>query len=144
MDSHEKVVSRLKTARWHPLVPFLPPYTYHKRQLNPWPNSSTSCVVNYSQLSACQEEIEMFKDHLSTRGHLTSLRKKPQQNQLGKLSAPVPTCNGVVNVYSCRLMVKSVPCYCVCGMWIFSILVIAVFLILLLEIVKFVPHPLPV
>ena len=27
---------------------------YHTKQLNPWPYSSASHVVNYSQLSACQ------------------------------------------------------------------------------------------
>ena len=26
---------------------------YHTKQLNPWQNSSDSCVVNYSWLSAC-------------------------------------------------------------------------------------------
>ena len=31
--------------------------TYHTKQLNPWPNSSPSHVVNYSQLSACQGDI---------------------------------------------------------------------------------------
>ena len=31
--------------------------TYHTKQLNPWPNSSASRVVNYSRLSACQEDM---------------------------------------------------------------------------------------
>ena len=51
--------------------------TYHTKQLNPWPNSSASCVVNYSWLSARQGEMEPLKDHPSTRGCLTSLRNKP-------------------------------------------------------------------
>ena len=29
--------------------------TYHTKQLNPWPNSSVSRMVNYRQLSACQD-----------------------------------------------------------------------------------------
>ena len=28
--------------------------TYYTKQVNPWPNSSASRVVDYSQLSACQ------------------------------------------------------------------------------------------
>ena len=36
---------------------------YHIKQLNPQPNSSSSHVVNYSQLSACQEELEPFEEH---------------------------------------------------------------------------------
>ena len=63
--------------------------TYHK-VLNPWPNSSASCVLNYSWLSACQGEMEPFKDHLSTHGQLTNLRNKPQQMQPGQLSTPIP------------------------------------------------------
>ena len=53
--------------------------TYHTKQLNLWPNSSASCVVNYNQQSACQGEMEPFEDHPSTHGHLTSLRNKPHQ-----------------------------------------------------------------
>ena len=53
--------------------------TYHTKQLNPWPNSSASHVVNYSCLTACQGEMEPFEDHLNTCGHLTNLRNKPQQ-----------------------------------------------------------------
>ena len=51
--------------------------TYHTKQLNPWPKSLASRVVNYSQLPACQGEMELFEDHPSTRGCLTSLRNKP-------------------------------------------------------------------
>ena len=39
---------------------------YHTMQLNPWPNPLASCVLNYSRLSACQEEMEPFEDHPST------------------------------------------------------------------------------
>ena len=31
------------------------------KQLNPWPNSSASCVVNYSQLYACQGKFSHLK-----------------------------------------------------------------------------------
>ena len=66
--------------------------TNHTEQLNPWPNSSDSHVVNYSQLqlSACQGEMEPFKDDPSTCGCLTSLRNKPQQKQPAQISAPMP------------------------------------------------------
>ena len=64
--------------------------TYHTKQLNPWPNSSASCVVNYSQLSACQGDIQPFEGDPSTRGRLTSLTNQPQQKQPGQLSASIP------------------------------------------------------
>ena len=53
-------------------------FTYHKKQVNAWPNSSASRVVNYCQLSACPGEMEPFKDHPSTCECLASLRNKPQ------------------------------------------------------------------
>ena len=31
--------------------------TYHTKQLNPWPNTPASRVVNYSRLSACQGDM---------------------------------------------------------------------------------------
>ena len=33
---------------------------YHTKQLNPWPNSSPSCVVNCSWLSAFQGDMQPF------------------------------------------------------------------------------------
>ena len=79
--------------------------TYHINQLNPWPNSLASCVVNYSQPSACQGEMEPFEDHLSTCGRLTSIRNKPQQKQLGNFQHHyLPQL--LVNVYSYCLMLK--------------------------------------
>ena len=93
--------------------------TYHIKQLNPWPNSSASPVVNYSRLFACHGEMEPFEDHLSTHECLKSIRNKPQQQQ--------PTFNTnsylselLVNTYTNCLVVKSVPCYCVCGKRVFS------------------------
>ena len=64
-------------------------YTYHTKQLNPWPYLSASHVVNYSRLSACQGDVEPFEGDPSTRGHLKSLRNKPKQKQPGQLSALV-------------------------------------------------------
>ena len=55
--------------------------TYHTKQPNPWPNTSASCVVNYSWLSTHQEDMEPFKDHLSTHEDMTSLRNMSQQKQ---------------------------------------------------------------
>ena len=50
--------------------------TYHTKKLNPWPNSSASHVVNYSQLYTCQGDRKLFKDHQITHRCLTSLRNK--------------------------------------------------------------------
>ena len=50
--------------------------TYHTKQLHLWPNSSPSRMVNYSQLSACQEEREPFKDHQITCGMSDKLQKQ--------------------------------------------------------------------
>ena len=64
--------------------------TYRTKWLNPWPNSSASRVGNYSQLSACQGDIQPFEGHMHTRGFLTNLSNEPQQKQPGKLSASIP------------------------------------------------------
>ena len=53
---------------------------YHTKQLNPWPNSLASCVVNYSWLSADPGAREPFKDHLNTHGCLTSNSKSSLGN----------------------------------------------------------------
>ena len=86
--------------------------TYHTKQLNPWPNSSASCVVKYSQLSACQGDMQPFEGDPYTRGCLTSLRNKPQQKQPEQHQHQY-LAELLVNVYSCCLMVKSVSCCCV-------------------------------
>ena len=93
--------------------------TYHTKQLNPWPNSLASRLVNYSRLSACQGDIEPFEGNPSTRGRLTSLRNKPQQGNFQHQYLP----ELLVNVYSYHLMVKSVSCCCVRGRCLFSNLV---------------------
>ena len=87
-------------------------FTYHTKQLNPWPNSSASRVLNYSRLSACQEDMESFEGDPSTHERLTSLRNQAtakaalgnfHHQYLAKL---------LVNVYTYHLMVKSVSwCY---------------------------------
>ena len=46
-------------------------------------------MVNYSQLSACQGDMEPFEGSPSTCGCLTSLRNKPQQKQPRQLSASI-------------------------------------------------------
>ena len=73
--------------------------TYHTKQLNPWPNPSANHVVNYSQLSTCQRDVQSFEgDWPSTRRHLTSHSKSSQGNfqhqYLPKL---------LINVYSYHL-----------------------------------------
>ena len=47
-------------------------YKYHKRQLNPWPNSLASHVVNYSWLFACQWDMEPFEGDLNIHRCLKS------------------------------------------------------------------------
>ena len=79
---------------------------YHTKQLNPWPNSLASRVVNYSRLSGCQGDMEPFEGDPSTYGCLISLRNKPQQKQPGQLSASIYLPELLVNVYSYHLMVK--------------------------------------
>ena len=64
--------------------------TYNTKQLNPWPNSSASRVVNCSQLSACQGDVQPFVGDPDTREYLTNFRNKPQQKQPGQLSASIP------------------------------------------------------
>ena len=64
--------------------------TYHTKQLNPWPNSLASRVVNYSRLSAGQGDMQPFEGDPYTRGRLTSLRNKPQKKQPRQLSASIP------------------------------------------------------
>ena len=48
----------------------------YTKQLNSWPNSLASYVVNHNRLSAYQEKIGTFEGHLSTDGCQTGLRKR--------------------------------------------------------------------
>ena len=88
---------------------------HHTKQLNPLPNTSTNCVVNYSKLAACQGEREPFEDHPSTRGCLTSHNKSCLGNFQHQYLAEL-----LVNIYSNPLMVKSLSCCCVHGRRLFS------------------------
>ena len=87
--------------------------TYHTKQLNPWPNSPSSRVVNYSRLTAFQGDMEPFKGNSSTHGCLTNLSNKPQQSSLGNFQHHYPL-ELLVNVYSYRLIVKSACLAVVC------------------------------
>ena len=87
--------------------------TYRTKQLNPWPNSSTNRVVNYSRLSACQGDIELFEGDPSTHRRLTSLRNNHSKSNLGNFHHQY-LAELLVNVYSYRLMVKSVTSCFVC------------------------------
>ena len=78
-----------------------------------------SPVVNYSQLFACQGDVEPFEGDPSTRGCLTI---KPQKQATAKAAlhgnfhaACINTCmlELLVNVHGYCLMVKSVSCCCV-------------------------------
>ena len=93
--------------------------TYHTKQLNPWLNSLASRVVNYSQLSACQGDVEPFEGDPSTCGRLTGPRNKSSLGNFQHQYWP----ELLVNVYVYRLMVKSMFCCCVRGSWLFSNLV---------------------
>ena len=96
--------------------------TYHIKQLYPWSNSSASRVVNYSQLSACQGDMQPLKAtgtlvdvwEASETSHSKSSPGYFQHQYLAEL---------LVNTYSYCLMVKSVSCCCVCGSRLFSNLV---------------------
>ena len=69
-------------------------------------NSSASCVVIYSQLSACTEKTKLFKDHQGTHGHLTSLKKSHNKSSLGYFKHQYLS-ELLVSVYSYHLMVKN-------------------------------------
>ena len=92
--------------------------TYHTKQLNPQSNSSASCVVNYSQLSACQGDIQPFEGNPYTRERLTSHSKSNSGNFQHQYLAEL-----LVNVYKYCVMVKSVSCCSVHESWLLSNLV---------------------
>ena len=92
--------------------------TYHTKQLNQWPNSSASRVVNYSRLSACQGDMQPFKCDPSTSGHVTSFRNKPHKSIPGNFQHQY-LAELLANVCSYSLMVKSVSCCCVYGSQLF-------------------------
>ena len=57
--------------------------TYHTKKLNPWLNSSASCVVNYSRLSICQKDMESFEGDLSTVDIWQASETSHSKNSLG-------------------------------------------------------------
>ena len=65
--------------------------TYHTKQLNPWPNSLASCVVNCSWLPVCKGDMQPFEGDPSTHRRLISLKNKPQEKQPGQVSASILT-----------------------------------------------------
>ena len=83
-------------------------------------NSSASCVVNYSQLSVCQGDMEPFKGDPSTRGRLRSQETSHSKSNLGNFQHQyLPEL--LVNMYSYHFDgEKSVSCCCVRGRWLFS------------------------
>ena len=76
--------------------------TYHTKQLNPWPNSSASHVVNYVQLAVCL-----------SRGHGTIWRQpehlrtsdKPQKQDTAKAAWAILSVNTWLN---CKSMCKAI------------------------------------
>ena len=88
--------------------------TYHTKHLNPWPSSLASHVVNYSHLSSCPGNMELFEGDLSTCVRLTSFSTKPQQSSLGNFQHQYLS-ELLVHLYSYHFMVKSVSCCCMRG-----------------------------
>ena len=81
--------------------------------------------MNYRLLSACQGEMEPFKDHPSLSTHCREVwhasETNHSKNRLGYFHDQYQYLPELlVNVYSYRLMVKSVSCCCVHGRQIFS------------------------
>ena len=93
--------------------------TYDTKQLNPWPNSSASQVMGYSQLSACQGEMDPFEEHLNTCCHWQASETSHSKSSLGNFQHRY-LAELLVNVYSHHLMVKTVSCCCVCASQLFS------------------------
>ena len=92
---------------------------YHTKQLNPWPNSSASRLMNYSWLSDCQGKREPFKDHQIICGRLKASVTSHSKSRLGKRLYQY-LAKLLVNVSSYELMEKSVVCCCVRGRQSFS------------------------
>ena len=56
--------------------------TYHTKQLNPWPNSLASCVVNYSWVSDYQGE----REPIYVPPEHSWMSDKPQKQAIAKAS----------------------------------------------------------
>ena len=125
MGSHEvsraKVMSSLKPAEWHPLVPFHH-YISHKAAKSMAKLISQSlwwitagCVLVKricSHVKVTRALVDVWQ--ASETSHSKSNLGNFQHQYLPKL---------LVNVCSCRLMMKSVSWCCVHGRWLFSNLV---------------------
>ena len=89
--------------------------TYHTKQLNPWPNSSASCVVakgicSHIKATRTLMDLRQASETSPSKSSLCNF----QHQYLAEL---------LVNIYSYCLMVKSVSCCCVRGSRLFSNLV---------------------
>ena len=56
-----KAMFTLKTAKWHPFVPFTFPHIIQNNQIHGQTHQPVDGVVNYNRLTACQGEMEPFK-----------------------------------------------------------------------------------
>ena len=123
MGSHKVAGKKLHLTKTSQMASFgvIFTSTYHTKQVHSWLNSSASRVVNYSQLSACQGDMQPFEGDPYTRGCLTSLRS-PSKSSPGNFQHQYLV-ELLINVNSYCLMVKSVSCCCVRGSRLFSNLV---------------------
>ena len=71
--------SQMESMHWFHFQ--LSPHITESSQIHCQTHQPVMSVIHYSWLSVCPGEIEPYKDHPSTYGHLTSLRNKPQQKQ---------------------------------------------------------------
>ena len=95
--------------------------THHTKQLNQWPNSSASCMVNYSQLSAFQGIWSYLKTTRALVDIWQASETSHSKSNLGNFHHQYLT-ELLVNVYSYHLMVKSVSWCCVRGSYQLHIL----------------------
>ena len=116
-----KATSSLKPANWHPLVSFSPPHItqsswIHSQTHQPvvwWITASCLLVKGIcSHLKTTRTLVDVWK--ASETSHSKSSPGNFQHQYLAEL---------LVNMYSYRLMVKSVSCCCVRGSWLFPDLV---------------------
>ena len=99
-------------------------YTNHTKKLNPWPNSSASCVANFSRLSACQGVWSHLKLTWALVDIWQASETSHNKSNLGNFHHQYLTlAELLVNVYSYCLMVKSMSWCCVHGSQLFSNLV---------------------
>ena len=95
--------------------------TYHAKQLNPWPNSSSTHIMISGEIIACCLLVKVIwrwikhswtsdEPQIQATAKLSSLGNF-QHQYLAEL---------LVNVYRYCLMMKIVPCCCVRRRWLFS------------------------